>query len=90
MRASSSDCWATTRSWHGKLVCDDYSGYKQLLTMGVTEAGCLAHARRKFFDLWANHKSTVGEEALKYFVQLYEVEREVQDLDRTSDDASGS
>ena len=67
--------------WHGKLVCDDYSGYKQLLTMGVTEAGCLAHARRKFFDLWANHKSTVAEEALKYFVQLYEVEREVQDLD---------
>lgn len=37
--------------WHGKLVCDDYSGYKQLLTMGVTEAGCLAHTRRKFFDL---------------------------------------
>ena len=67
--------------WHGKLICDDYSGYKQLLTMGVTEAGCLAHARRKFFDLWANHKSTVAEEALKYFVQLYEVEREVQDLD---------
>jgi transposase len=68
------------RGWHGKLVCDDYSGYKQLLTMGVTEAGCLAHARRKFFDLWANHKSTVAEEALKYFVQLYEVEREVQEL----------
>lgn len=66
--------------WRGKLVCDDYSGYKQLLTMGVTEAGCLAHARRKFFDLWANHKSTVAEESLKYFVQLYEVEREVQDL----------
>jgi len=69
------------RGWRGKLVCDDYSGYKQLLMMGVTEAGCLAHARRKFFDLWANHKSTVAEEALKYFVQLYEVEREVQDLD---------
>jgi transposase len=67
--------------WHGKLVCDDYSGYKQLLTMGVTEAGCLAHARRKFFDLWVDHKSQVAEEALKYFVQLYEVEREVQDLD---------
>ena len=69
------------RGWHGKLVCDDYSGYKQLLTMGVTEAGCLAHARRKFFDLWANHKSTVAEDALKYFAQLYEVEREVQDLE---------
>jgi transposase len=68
------------RGWHGKLVCDDYSGYKQLLTMGVTEAGCLAHARRKFFDLWANHKSPVAEEALRYFVQLYEIEREVHDL----------
>ena len=67
--------------WRGKLVCDDYSGYKQLLTMGVTEAGCLAHARRKFFDLWANHKSQVAEEALKYFVQLYEVEREVQGVE---------
>jgi transposase len=69
------------RGWHGKLVCDDYSGYKQLLTMGVTEAGCLAHARRKFFDLWANHKSLVAKEALRYFVQLYDVEREVQDVD---------
>jgi transposase len=67
--------------WRGKPVCDDYSGYKQLLTMGVTEAGCLAHARRKFFDLWANHKSQAAEEALEYFVQLYEVEREVHDLD---------
>jgi transposase len=66
--------------WRGKLVCDDYAGYKQLLTMGVTEAGCLAHARRKFFDLWSNHKSPVAEEALKYFIQLYEIEREVQDL----------
>jgi hypothetical protein len=51
------------------------------LRVGVTEAGCLAHARRKFFDLWVNHESTVADEALKYFVQLYEVEREVQDLD---------
>ncbi len=66
--------------WKGKLVTDDFSGYKACFEMGVTEAGCLAHARRKFFDLWANHKSQVAEEGLKYFVQLYEVEREVQAL----------
>lgn len=47
----------------------------------MTEAGRLAHVRRKFFHLWANHKSTVAEEALEYFAQLYEVEREVQDPD---------
>jgi transposase len=67
--------------WHGSLVCDDFSGYKACFEMGVTEAGCLAHARRKFHELWANHQSTIGEQALKFFVQLYEVEREVHELD---------
>ena len=67
--------------WQGKLVCDDYSGYKACFDMGVKEAGCLAHARRKFHELWANHQSTVGEQALKLFVQLYEIEREVHQLD---------
>jgi len=67
--------------WHGKLVCDDFSGYKACFEMGVTEAGCLAHARRKFHELWANHQSAVGERALRFFIQLYEVEREVHGLD---------
>jgi transposase len=39
--------------WQGSLVCDDFSGYKACFEMGVTEAGCLAHARRKFHELWA-------------------------------------
>jgi hypothetical protein len=34
--------------WSGKLVCDDYSGYKPLFGRDVIEVGCLAHARRKF------------------------------------------
>lgn len=68
-------------AWRGALVCDDYSGYKALFASGVTEAGCLAHARRKFHELWANHKSAVGEQALAFFGRLYEIEREVADLD---------
>jgi transposase len=67
--------------WHGTLVCDDFSGYKALFELGVTEAGCLAHARRKFHELWVHHHSTTGEQALKFFIQLYEVEREVKELD---------
>ena len=67
--------------WRGTLVCDDFSGYKAMFELGITEAGCLAHARRKFHELWVNHQSAVGEEALKFFVQLYEIEREVQALD---------
>jgi transposase len=71
----------TDAGWRGTLVCDDYAGYKALFGERIVEAGCLAHARRKFFDLWANHKSTVAEQALGYFRDLYDVEREVQALD---------
>lgn len=67
--------------WKGTLVCDDFSGYKACFELGVTEAGCMAHARRKFHELWANHGSQVGEQALKFFVKLYEVEREVKLLE---------
>jgi transposase len=66
--------------WRGALVCDDYSGYKALIAQGVTEAGCLAHARRKFHELWANHRSQIAEEALTYFGKLYDVERDTRDL----------
>jgi len=66
--------------WSGKLVCDDYAGYKGLFAEGVTEVGCLAHARRKFNDLWVNHKSPLAEEALQLFGKLYDVEREAREL----------
>jgi transposase len=65
--------------WKGKLVTDDFSGYKACFELGVTEVGCMAHARRKFHELWANHGSQVGEQALKFFGQLYDVERELAD-----------
>jgi hypothetical protein len=67
--------------WKGKLVTDDFSGYKACFELGVTEVGCMAHARRKFHELWANHGSPLGEQALKFFIQLYDIEREVADLD---------
>jgi transposase len=66
--------------WRGKLVTDDFSGYKACFELGVTEVGCMAHARRKFHELWANHASPIGEQALKYFIQLYEIERGARDL----------
>ena len=65
------------QGWRGKLVCDDFSGYKACFELGVLEVGCMAHARRKFHELWAHHGSAVGEQALKFFAQLYDVEREV-------------
>lgn len=67
--------------WRGSLICDDFSGYKALIASGVTEAGCLAHARRKFFDLHAANKSQIAGFALEQFAQVYDIEREVKDLD---------
>lgn len=69
------------QGWRGQLVCDDFSGYKACFELGVTEVGCMAHARRKFHELWANHGSQVGEQALKFFGHLYDLERELAGSD---------
>jgi hypothetical protein len=66
--------------WRGSLVCDDFSGYKQLMTQGVTEVGCLAHARRKFFDLHASNKSQIAQSALEQIARIYDIEREIKEL----------
>ena len=50
------------------------------MAAGVTEAGCMAHARRKFHELWVNHSSTLAEQALKLFGALYDIEREIREV----------
>ncbi|HSX89818.1 MAG TPA: IS66 family transposase [Pseudomonas sp.] len=67
-------------AWAGRLVCDDFSGYKALFELGVTEVGCMAHARRKFVELHSANKSSIAGTALDLFGQLYQVERDIQDL----------
>jgi len=66
--------------WKGQLVCDDFAGYKACFEQGVTEIGCMAHARRKFYDLHVANKSQLAEQALCHIGQLYDIEREVRDL----------
>ena len=66
--------------WSGALVCDDFSGYKASFGAAITEVGCMAHARRKFFDLHVSNKSEIAQQALTTIGQLYEVEREVKHL----------
>jgi len=50
----------TPSAWKGTLVTDGFSGYRACFDKGVTSAQCMAHARRKFHELWANHSSEVG------------------------------
>ncbi|WP_432757990.1 IS66 family transposase [Pseudomonas umsongensis] len=69
------------QGWKGKLVCDDFGGYKASFELGVSEIGCMAHARRKFFELHVTNKSQLAEQALRYIQLLYEIESEVRDLE---------
>ena len=67
---------AFLQDWRGHLMVDDYSGYKALFAQGPTELACLAHIRRKFFDLHAASGSPVAEEALRRIAQLYAIEQD--------------
>ncbi|MEZ5567849.1 MAG: IS66 family transposase [Halioglobus sp.] len=72
-------CRDFLEDWQGQLVCDDYQGYKAGFAQGVTEVGCWAHARRKFFELAERGNSPISDQALAIIGQLYDVEREIKD-----------
>jgi hypothetical protein len=70
--------------WRGSLCVDDYVGYDALFksdkdgAIPCIEVGCMAHARRKFFDLHAANESPMAAEALKQIQVLYEVEADAK------------
>jgi transposase len=66
--------------WQGYLMVDDFGGYKALFANGVTELGCLAHARRKYFDLNAAQANPIAQEALSRIAALYAIEGQSKDM----------
>jgi len=66
--------------WKGHLMVDDFGGYKMLFTQGVTELGCLVHARRKFFDLNEAQANPVAQEALRRIAALYVIEAQGRNM----------
>ena len=46
----------------------------------MIEIGCMAHARRKFFDLHVANKNQLAEQALHSIGGLYEIERQARDM----------
>lgn len=64
--------------WSGTLTCDDYAGYNTVFKLhGRTEAGCLAHARRKFDELAKAGASPIATQALQRIAWLYRIEQEL-------------
>ena len=64
--------------WAGTITCDDYKGYDALFREGRIEAGCLAHARRKFDELAKANASPVATQALQRIAWLYRIEQEAR------------
>ena len=63
----------------GAIVCDDYRGYDPLQKKGSRlRCGCLAHARRKFFEAGDVPEA---KEALDLINGMYRVEHEAERLD---------
>lgn len=71
--------------WCGILQADAYAGFNDLYATGrrpgpVTEAGCWAHARRKFFDLAELGRAPLAVEAVRRIDALFAIERDIAGL----------
>jgi transposase len=70
------------KNYRGYLQADAFGGYDGIFlgsSGSIVEAGCFAHARRKFFD---NQKADTARTAiaLAWIGKLYAVEREIREL----------
>jgi transposase len=65
--------------WTGTLVVDAYGGYDAALAMdGRSTAYCVAHARRKFDELFKANASAVAAEAIQRIAWLYRIEADAK------------
>ncbi len=65
--------------YSGVLQADAYGGYRALYESGrITEAACMAHARRKIHDVHARAPTDITTEALQRIGELYAIEAEVR------------
>jgi len=69
------------RDFRGTLQADAFAGFNAIYedpTRDIREAACMAHIRRKFYDLYQAHASPVATEALRRIGALYEIESEIR------------
>ncbi|MBG6211592.1 transposase [Labrenzia sp. EL_126] len=69
------------KDFRGILHADGYAGFKELYEAKppkVLEAACMAHVRRKFFDLTGNGPAPIAEEALQRIGALFDIEKVIR------------
>jgi transposase len=68
----------------GYLQADAFAGYAALYRADgnnpprITHVACMAHARRKFFEVFVSTKSPIAEEALRRIQDLYAIEADIK------------
>lgn len=76
-------------NYHGFLQSDGYKGYDSVLkgNKDIIHVGCLAHARREFFDATkVLKKAGSAHIALKKIANIYHKENELKDLEPRKDE----
>jgi hypothetical protein len=67
------------KGFKGYLHVDGYAGYERLFEKGVKGVGCMAHARRKFFDITkVNKRDGLAAFAVRHIAKLYRIEEEAK------------
>jgi transposase len=65
--------------FRGILQADAFAGFNRLYTSGaIQQAPCMAHIRRKFFDLVVAHQSPIAIEAIERIRALYRIEEQIR------------
>jgi transposase len=65
--------------FEGILQADAFAGFNALYENGtIQEAPCLAHIRRKFFEIMTVYHSPIATEAVERIAALYRIEREIR------------
>ena len=65
--------------FRGILQADAFAGFDKLYKDGtIQEAPCMAHIRRKFYDLVEAHQSPIAIEAVERIAALYAIEKEIR------------
>lgn len=69
---------AHLKDYKGSLQADAYAGYNELYQRQITQHGCWAHVRRKFYDITQSGPSPLADDAIAIIQSLYVIEKQVR------------
>ena len=69
---------AHLKGYKGSLQADAYVGYNELYQRQITQHGCWAHVRRKFYDITQTGPSPLADEAITAIQSLYVIEKQAR------------